>query len=167
MSKKPCVYFAAPLFTQAEWQWNSHLANELRQLNLDIILPQSSAEPMLNGEMNFDAHALFITNIGNMDKADVVLAILDQSDPDSGTCWECGYAYKAGYPIVGLRTDLRRCGDDPNSSVNLMLSQSCKELVEAPLSKRNDLTSLAQVVALAIHRVMSSSSQLLDNETQE
>lgn len=158
MRNKPRVYFAAPLFTQAEWQWNSDFANELRQLDFDIILPQSSAEPMLNGEMDFDAHALFQTNIDSMDKADVVLAILDQSDPDSGTCWECGYAYKAGYPIVGLRTDLRRGGDDPKSSVNLMLSQSCNEFVEAALSNRNDLALLAQTVAQAIQRVMNSNS---------
>jgi len=49
---------------------------------------------------------------------------------------ECGYAYKAGCPIVGFEDRIRhRVGDDPNSSVNLMLSQCCDELLEVPLNK--------------------------------
>ena len=39
--------------------------------------------------------------------------------------------------MVGLRTDIRRSGDDPTTSVNLMLSQSWKEFLDAPLDKGN------------------------------
>lgn len=153
MVKKTRVYFAAPLFTQAEWQWNARLAEELRKLGIDVTLPQTKAEPMLKGEEKFDAHALFIANTAGIDEADVVLAVFDQADPDSGTCWECGYAYKTARPIVGLRTDIRGAGDDPSASINLMLSQSCKEFVEVPFDKRDDLLWASQHVAEAIHRV--------------
>jgi len=155
MSEKTRVYFAAPLFTQAEWQWNQRIADELIALGFNVVLPQKRAEPMLNSVESFNAPLLFKANVSEIDKADVVLAVFDQPDPDSGTCWECGYAYKAGVPIVGLRTDLRCAGDDPNAAVNLMLSQSCKELVILPLDKRDDLLYVAQSVAESLSRVFN------------
>jgi nucleoside 2-deoxyribosyltransferase len=154
MGEKLNVYFAAPLFTQAEWLWNLNLAQALRELDLDVTLPQSRAEPMLNGEELFNSRILFEANTSGIDEADIVLAVLDQADPDSGTCWECGYAYKAGRRIVGVRTDIRRAGDDPNASVNLMLSQCCDEMLEIPLNKRNDLLWVAHQLANLIHGVM-------------
>jgi nucleoside 2-deoxyribosyltransferase len=164
MIKKIRVYFAAPLFTQAEWQWNSRLAEELRQLNLEVMLPQTTAEPMLKGIVEFDAQALFLENIAQIDEADIVLAILDQTDPYSGTCWEFGYAYKAGRPVVGLRTDLRRGGDDPATSVNLMLSRSCIALLEVPFGERDNLLWVAQNVSDLIHRLMTAGPEIRQSE---
>ncbi len=152
MPKKIRAYFAAPLFTQAEWQWNLRLAKELRKLKINVILPQDRAEPMLNGKEQFDPGVLFGANVSEIDNCDVVLAVFDHPDPDSGTCWECGYAYKAGRPIVGLRTDLRPGGDDPKRPVNLMLSLSCKEFLAVPLDKRDDLLFIARHVADLLHR---------------
>jgi nucleoside 2-deoxyribosyltransferase len=157
MEKKTRIYFAAPLFTQAEWRWNKHLADELSTLNLEVILPQNRAEPMLSGKEEFNAHSLFVENITAIEQSDIILAIFDQADPDSGTCWECGYAYKLGHPIIGLRTDLRRLGDDPNASVNLMLSQSCAEFVELPFDKREDVLWIARQVDEAVKRLISTS----------
>ena len=50
--------------------------------------------------------AMQVRNAG-IDWADVLLGIMDGADPDSGTCWEVGYAYRKK-PIVLVRTDLRR-----------------------------------------------------------
>jgi nucleoside 2-deoxyribosyltransferase len=154
MAKEIRVYFAAPLFTQGEWLWNLSLAEALRNLGLNIILPQSSAEPMLKGGQAFDADGLFSTNIAEIERADVVLAVLDQADPDSGTCWECGYAYKAGRPLIGLRTDFRPAGDDSSRPVNLMLGRSCKEFVALQPDKIDDLPAVAEQIARAIRSVV-------------
>jgi nucleoside 2-deoxyribosyltransferase len=147
VAQKIRVYFAAPLFTQAEWQWNSRLAKELRKLKLKIILPQDRAKPMLNGDEQFNPRALFEANVSEIEKCDVVLAIFDHADPDSGTSWECGYAYKTGRPVVGLRTDLRAGGDDSERPVNLMLSMGCKEFLVVPFNKRDDLMFVARQVS--------------------
>jgi nucleoside 2-deoxyribosyltransferase len=144
------VYFAAPLFTQAEWQWNERLRNELRKLRLEITLPQDRAAPMLNDSEPFDPDALFTANTAGIDQAEVVVVVLDQADPDSGTCWECGYAFRAGRPIVGLRTDLRAAGDDPAAPTNLMLSRSCQEIIQLPKDKRDDIKWVAEKVARAV-----------------
>jgi nucleoside 2-deoxyribosyltransferase len=50
-----------------------------------------------------------------------VLAILDGPDVDSGTAAEIGYAAKGGLPVVGLRTDSRRTGDNEGVTVNLQV----------------------------------------------
>lgn len=152
MSKRIRVYFAAPLFTQAEWQWNSRLAKELRKSKINVILPQDRAAAMLNGNETFDPKVLFEANVSEIESCDAVLAVFDQADPDSGTCWECGYAYRTGRPIVGLRTDLRPGGDDSSRPVNLMLSLSCKEFLVVPLDKRADLLFIARKLSDLLHR---------------
>ena len=62
-------------------------------------------------------------------KADAVMAIVDGPDADSGTSWECGYAYALGKPVYLVRTDLRVAGDDPEFGINLMLSRSASGYV--------------------------------------
>ncbi len=85
-----------------------------------------------------------------------MLAILDHPGPDSGTSWECGCAYKCGRPIVGLRTDFRPAGDNPDRPVNLMLAMSCKEVYEVLLDKRGDLEHLAQHAAEPLRRAVGA-----------
>ena len=63
---------------------------------------------------------------------------MDGSDPDSGTCWECGYAYKKK-PSILFRTDFREAGDVPGSPVNLMLSASAVKVILAPLASVEEL----------------------------
>jgi len=150
------IYFAGPLFTQAEWQWNQRLAEELRQRNFDVILPQTVAEPMLKGLKPFDPHALFDMNATAITNAEVVVAILDGADADSGTCWECGYAYRSGRPILAVRTDIRRVSDDSSSSVNLMLSQSCNKELLVPLAQLDDLQGLALKIGQAVEEIFHS-----------
>jgi nucleoside 2-deoxyribosyltransferase len=155
MPHKIRLYFAAPLFTQAEWQWNSQLRDELVKLGLEVTLPQDREVPMLSGSERFNSEALFLDNIRGIEEADVLLAVLDQADPDSGTCWECGYAYKLGRPIIGLQTDLRIIGDDPEASTNLMLSRSCRTLIRILPNNRHDLSAVAQRVAEAVRATAS------------
>jgi len=56
---------------------------------------------------------------GGMDWSEVIVANMDGPDPESGTCWECGYAY-GKKPILLYRTDFRQAGDAPNTPFNLM-----------------------------------------------
>ena len=156
-TRKPVtVYLAGPLFTQAEWQWNERLAQRLQEQSLEVILPQRRAEPMLKGVQSFDSKALFRVNIESIENADVVVAILDGADADSGTCWECGYAFKAGCPVIGVRTDIRAGGDDPKVAMNLMLSISCAAIICVPYGIRDDIAWVAAEITGAIPRVLQS-----------
>ena len=146
------IYFAAPLFTQAEWQWNEKLAQLLQKRGFDVVLPQITAKPMLDGLKPFDPQSLFTSNVDDLKSSDVLLAILDQADPDSGTCWEQGYAFNAKIPVSGLRTDIRGAGDDPNAAVNLMLSKSCAEMIVVPSSQREELDWVASEIERAVKK---------------
>jgi nucleoside 2-deoxyribosyltransferase len=53
-------------------------------------------------------------------EADVVLAVLDGPDVDSGTAAEIGWAAASQTPVVGLRTDLR-LADHEAAIVNLQV----------------------------------------------
>jgi nucleoside 2-deoxyribosyltransferase len=52
---------------------------------------------------------------------DLLVAVLDGVDVDSGTAGEMGFAYGLGMPVYGLRTDFRVSGDNEAAGINLQL----------------------------------------------
>ena len=154
--KPGTVYFAGPLFTQAEWSWNAKIIDDLRRGGCHVFAPQEHAKDMLSGTKPFDPRAVFEMNRSAIDRCDVLVAILDGSDSDSGTAWECGYAVKSGRPVIGVRTDLRAGGDDPKAAINLMLARSCADLVALPVAKRTDEAWVADKIVKAVYRVRKS-----------
>ncbi|MDA3960625.1 MAG: nucleoside 2-deoxyribosyltransferase [Planctomycetota bacterium] len=121
------IYFAAPLFTAAERAWNADCAEQLRAaLSATILVPQEFCAPCDQAEGGPDFGGIFTACVEHLDRCSHVLAVLDGADPDSGTCWEAGYAYAKGLPVIGLRTDWRPAED---GSANCMLSRSCASVV--------------------------------------
>ena len=117
------IYLSAPLFTQVERKWNRALATCLENhiQGAEIILPQDfKFSDSFNRKEDFPR--LFQACIDSLEDCDLMLAVLDGPDVDSGTAFEVGYAYARNIPIVGVRTDYRKCQD---RGVNLMLSQCC------------------------------------------
>jgi nucleoside 2-deoxyribosyltransferase len=98
------IYLAAPLFSIAEQEFNQRLCDFLTKNGFTVFLPQKECA-------NKDLPAIFATCKSGIDQSAVVLAVLDGADADSGTCWECGYAYAKEKPVVALRTDFRQTGD--------------------------------------------------------
>jgi len=111
MGKKITVYWAAPCFTQAERSWNRDCAEYLNEKNYQVILPQDEASQFLDeGKSDFNglAHHCMKQAI----ESDVMVAILDGSDSDSGMSMECGLRIGAGKsPTIGVRTDFRASED--------------------------------------------------------
>jgi len=120
------IYIAGPLFTAAERSWNVELARALEGVKFDVWLPQEH-EPR-----ELTAKAIFEKDVEGLDWADVILGIMDGPDPDSGTCWECGYAYAKGKPTILFRTDFRGSVEGELAPYNLMLSESCRWRRELP-----------------------------------
>ncbi|MEG6509389.1 nucleoside 2-deoxyribosyltransferase [Methyloligella sp. 2.7D] len=56
-----------------------------------------------------------------IDGCDVVFAVLDGVDVDSGTAAEIGYAFARQKPIVGYRGDFRLSADNEGGIVNLQV----------------------------------------------
>jgi nucleoside 2-deoxyribosyltransferase len=120
------IYLAGPLFTLAEQRFNADLARFLESEGFEVWLPQEH-EPR-----GHTARAIFDMDVEALDSADMVVACLDGTDPDSGTAWECGYAYAKGKPIVCYRTDFRATGDSKSAPYNLMLGESATTRFEVP-----------------------------------
>jgi len=128
------IYLAAPLFSEAERTYNSRIAALLRENLFEVYLPQDAGDD--SAARGNDIHErLFAQNVHALERADIVVSIIDGADADSGTAWEMGYAHALGKPIIALRTDFRCVG--VSEKVNLMLEQSAtvvttpEELLEA------------------------------------
>jgi nucleoside 2-deoxyribosyltransferase len=60
-------------------------------------------------------------NQDHIDSSDIVLAVLDGVDVDSGTAAEIGYAYARKKLIIGYRGDFRLSADNEGGIVNLQV----------------------------------------------
>jgi nucleoside 2-deoxyribosyltransferase len=122
------AYLAGPLFTTAEREFNAELASRLRALGHELFVPQEHPASAPTGA------AIFSKDLAGLDGADCVVAIMDGADPDSGTCWECGYAYATRKPVVLFRSDLRGSGDTDDIAYNAMLIGAADAHIELPLA---------------------------------
>ena len=115
------VYLAAPLFSEAERAYNLSIAGHLRNNFFDVYLPQEAGDdsPARNKE---EQVRIFSENLKALENAEIIVAIIDGADADSGTAWEMGYAYAHNKPVIAVRTDFRKAG--MHEQVNLMLEQS-------------------------------------------
>ena len=117
------LYLAGPLFTTPERTWNADVTAALRAAGHEVFLPQDQ-EPDRVGA------GIFARDVGGLDWADGLVAMMDGSDPDSGTCWEVGYAYGMKKSIVLIRTDIRFSGSV--GDYNPMLTQSATARIDLP-----------------------------------
>lgn len=121
------IYLAAPLFSQVERAWNRLLASAIteRLPGSAVVLPQDFR---LEGRYNDPKHyrQLFKRCLKEIGNADVMVAVLEGSDADSGVAFEAGVAHTLGKTIVGLRTDYRPGADH---GVNIMVSRACRYIV--------------------------------------
>ena len=60
-------------------------------------------------------------NMDMIDESDLVLAVLDGSDVDSGVAAEIGYAFAQKKRVLGYRSDFRLTGDNIGSIINLQV----------------------------------------------
>ena len=151
------IYLAGPLFSAAERAFNVLLADRLRTAGHKVWLPQESEQRSLS------ARQIFEKDVEGVDWADVVVANMDGPDPDSGTCWECGYAYRKK-PIIIFRTDFRAADELGKAPFNLMLRESATcflDLVFEDEERRNfaDIDNVALEIIRALNKLAATVSQ--------
>lgn len=124
------VYVAGPLFSQAERDFLEKMVDCLaKAANLDPIknffLPHRDGGELGKGPTR---HYIFNLDINKINAADVIIALLDGQDSDSGTCIELGYAYALNKKILGILTDFRSyCTNDHEPHrPNLMVWGVCE-----------------------------------------
>lgn len=110
------IYFAAPLFSKAEKEFNQILCDKLESLGFTVFLPQRDGiENDKLSSMTEEDHCIAIFNLDKekIFECEIFLFILDGRVPDEGACVELGLAYayreltKSKKILIGLHTDIR------------------------------------------------------------
>lgn len=114
VSKPMHIYLAGPCFTAAELAFNVMLATELRAYGHTVELPQD----FVNHELDIRQQCL-----DHMRGCDVMVAVLDGADVDSGTAYEMGWWQGLGGEVIGYRSDLRKNADSAEYGVNAMCTK--------------------------------------------
>ena len=104
------VYFAAPLFSAAEREYNLKIVHILERYGYEVFLPQRDGflAPELEGLTDAEkTEKIFRKDRDEVLKADIVFVLLDGRAPDEGACVELGMAYAYGKRCYGLKSDSR------------------------------------------------------------
>ncbi len=127
LAELPRCYVASPLgFTEAGRDWNARVLLPALATVVDPVDPwalTSSSEleaAALAGRRRELALEIGARNAAAIRSCALLAAVLDGQELDSGTAAEVGYGAALGLRCFGLRTDLRRNGEE-GVSVNLQV----------------------------------------------
>jgi nucleoside 2-deoxyribosyltransferase len=135
------IYFAAPLFCEAEKAFNLQLTQELEGRGFTVFLPQrdgvESNKPPYN-QMTSDqlCQAIFTEDRDKILEADIFLFVLDGRVPDEGGGVELGIAYGQKHLLgrdkllIGLHTDRRAAFAFVGVKVNPMIHGALDYIAE-------------------------------------
>lgn len=98
------VYLASPFFNDEEKNVYRNVIDILRsQKNIDLFVPQEHTIPNAWDLSNrVWAENVFAVDLLALQKADVIVVLNYGMYSDSGTAWECGYAYALGKKVVSV-----------------------------------------------------------------
>lgn len=150
------IYMSGALFSLIERHFNRALKNRIEKelSDVKVILPQDfRTGENLNDRRHLDR--IFRQCMAAIGEADVVLAVLDGPDVDSGVAFEIGAAYRAGIPVVGIRTDYR---NQQLHGLNLMVDCSLTERVSY-LSFGEDMDVLVGEISRKLKKVLAKKTE--------
>ena len=104
------IYFAAPLFSEGEREYNLKLVQLLESYGYEVFLPQRDGflAPDLTGLTEEEKVAkIFKRDVEEVLKADIMVFLLDGRVPDEGACVELGIAYANDKRCYGIKSDAR------------------------------------------------------------
>ena len=104
------VYFAAPLFSQSEKDFNLKIVNIIEEYGYKVFLPQRDgflAVEMEGMSEEEKLKTIFEKDLNEVLKADILVMNIDGRVPDEGACVELGIAYANNKRCYGIKTDSR------------------------------------------------------------
>lgn len=140
MPSKKQVYLAGPFFSPEQNNRLDQVADLLTKnptIDADALFKpgQHPYPDAVFGTFEWQV-ATFNVDTRQIDQADVVVAILDfkseegEFEPDSGTMWECGYAFAHNKPVILVRFR-------DNLPINLMLAGSATAIFNGKADVEN------------------------------
>ncbi len=134
---RPLLYFAAPLFSEAELAYNLEVTAILER-HVAVYLPQRDGGKVVDlvakgVEKGAAFSSIYDRDVQALKEADALFLLLDGRTVDEGAAFELGYAVALGKHCVGLQTDPRRLmplGNNPMIQVPLGRILTTKVQVE-------------------------------------
>ena len=150
------IYFASPLFSNMEKNYNEYLVKQIRQTypQIDVYLPQEQME--INDKESYaDSKMIATYDTNALLESQLMIAVLDGPSIDVGVASEIGIAYQANIPILGLFTDSRQQGAENAQKITAL-----KEVAESQFPYVN----LYTVGLIKLNgQVVNSEKQLIDS----
>ncbi|MDR3543678.1 MAG: nucleoside 2-deoxyribosyltransferase [Desulfosporosinus sp.] len=105
------IYLAAPLFSEAEKNFNVQLKQTLSS-HFNVYLPQEDGMlivDLVKSGVSFSkaSQMVFDADIRAINDSDILLIVLDGRTVDEGAAMELGYAFSKGKQCIGYSTDPR------------------------------------------------------------
>lgn len=105
------IYFASPLFSNMERQYNAYLVGKIREIYPDVNLYVPQEQLKINDKNSYaDSKKIALYDTNALLESQLVIAILDGATIDVGVASEIGVAYQAGIPVLALFSDSRQLG---------------------------------------------------------
>ena len=92
------IYLSSPFFNEEEIRNMRETQKILQDRKFDLVVPMDIIIPNTN-EVEW-AEKMFQADKQGIDDSDVVVLLYYGLYSDSGTAWECGYAYANNKPVV-------------------------------------------------------------------
>jgi len=115
------LFVAAPLFSEAERDFDKKIVELAESLGFLVFWAIKDVKGLPKEER-------FKKTTRAIDECNLMVAVLDGADVDSGTAWEISRAYASKKPIIGIRTDFRTLGKE--GIVNQMIESSLTKLIK-------------------------------------
>ena len=115
----PKIYIASPFFNEREIDNLSRVERLLESRGFQVFSPRQHEERTEDSKnQRLWSKETFLNDRRFIDWAEVVVMLYYGSYSDSGTAWECGYAYGTHTPVVVVHLE------NDNGS-NLMVHEGC------------------------------------------
>lgn len=112
------IYLASPFFNEREIENISQAVEILKRKGYEVFVPMEhdveNKENLTNAQW---AEEIFKIDRNGIDNSDVVVLLYGGMYSDSGTAWECGYAYAKGKKVVVCCYNIEQ--------TNLMIVNGC------------------------------------------
>ena len=113
MKKNSKIYIASPFFNDQEREALTKAETILRQRGFEVFSPREHTVPEEEEGTPAWSRKIFAIDRQGIDWADCLVMLYWGNYSDTGTAWECGYAYGEGKPVLVVHL-----GDSSNLMVH-------------------------------------------------
>ena len=116
------AYLANGLFGMGDRLLNTLIAKELRKeiKGVELYVPQEN--DAINDKSAYaDSITIAGADMDKLEESDILIAVIDGVEIDSGVAAEIGAFYMTGKPIFALYTDVRQQGRDNDKKIKALI----------------------------------------------